>query len=343
MSPEAILPAPNSMRRVWFPFLWIGLLGIACKAAAMRSDDLGRVYFIYKLALALGVVGLAIWVVRSSGWRGSIRWPLAVIPCVTLFAFYTHLLPVEVILDGDAGIVEWRWRWAEPDQHLAVPEAASTATPPWEVTVNDFPAFLGGRAWAEVEHVRLARDWSDTSPRKLWRQPIGAGWSGYAVVGPYAVTQEQRANNELVVCYEVDTGKVVWRQADRVRWDPTGPGALGGIGPRATPTVHEGRVYVHGATGVLSCLDAQTGDVIWSHDTLDEFDAENVMWGKSGSPLIVDDMVVLSVGGANDRSLVAFDQQSGDVVWTAGNRPSSYATPALMTLAGTPQIVCVNE
>mgnify|MGYP002624783306 CR=1 FL=1 len=177
----------------------------------------------------------------------------------------------------------------------------------------------------------------------MWRQPIGAGWSGFAVVGDYAVTQEQRSNKELTVCYEIETGKVAWRHIDRVRWDPTGPGALGGIGPRATPAVYEGRVYVHGPTGIVNCLDAQTGDVLWSHDTLDEFDARNVMWGKSCSPVIVGDMVVVSVGGAKDQSLVAFDQQSGDVVWTVGNRRSSYATPALMTLGDTRQIVCVNE
>ena len=343
MNSESDVSPPAAMRRVWFPPLWIALLSIACVVATMRNEDLGRVYFVYQITTVMGIVGLAVWVVRSSGWAARVRWPLAVIPCLTLLAFYTHLLPVEAVFDGNSGIVAWRWRWAEPDQHLAVPEGAASATPLWKHAEHDFPAFLGGRPWPEVDNVCLADDWSARPPRKLWRQPIGAGWSGFAVVGAYAVTQEQRGNSEMTVCYEVETGKVAWRHIDRGRWDPTGPGALGGIGPRATPAVHDGRVFVHSPTGMVNCLDAQTGNVIWSHDTLEEFDAKNVMWGKSCSPLIVDDMVVVSVGGTKDQSLVAFDQQSGDVVWTGGKRRSSYATPALMTLGDSRQIVCVNE
>ena len=115
------------------------------------------------------------------------------------------------------------------------------------------------------------------------------------------MTQEQRGDQELVVCYELRTGKVAWTHADAVRWDPRGSGALGGVGPRATPTIHDGRVFTQGATGILNCLDARTGKLLWSHDTLAEHDAENVMWGKAGSPLIVDDRVVVSVGGADGR------------------------------------------
>ena len=115
----------------------------------------------------------------------------------------------------------------------------------------------------------------------------------------------------------------------------------------------KGRVYTQGATGIVNCIDCSTGQLLWSHDTGAKFDVENLIWGKSASPLIVGDKVVVSVGDAraNTRptfsqegtSLVAFDRVMGNVVWTAGDRRSSYATPILTTLAEVEQIVVVNE
>jgi outer membrane protein assembly factor BamB len=295
------------------------------------------------ISVALGLAGLAVWIVRSSGLSRRVRWTLAVAPVVLLAAYYLQALPVEAVLNGDVGIVGWRWRWAEPDRSLAVPRTAHSVSLNWVETPHDYPAFLGGGPWAEVHGVQLETDWDQHPPRLLWKQDIGAGWSGFAVVGDYAVTQEQRGEHELVVCYEIRTGKVAWTHADAVRWDPRGPGALGDVGPRATPTIFNGKVFTHGATGILNCIDARSGSLLWTHDTLAEHDAENVMWGKAGSPLVVDDRVIVSVGGHHEASLVAYDSDSGDQVWAASSRRSAYATPVLTELAGLRQILTVNE
>ena len=80
------------------------------------------------------------------------------------------------------------------------------------------------------------------------------------MVGNYAVTQEQRGDEELVSCYRVDNGELVWTHSDKARFDPADfQGGLGGIGPRATPTIHDGKVITQGATGIVNCLDAKTG------------------------------------------------------------------------------------
>lgn len=335
-------PAPGP-RRVWFPIAWVlGLLGLFV-VAKLRSVDQGVVNFVAKLAVAMGVIGLAVWVLRSSGLRSTLRWPLAIVPCLLLLAFYQQWWPLEAVMDGDAGIVGWRWRWEEPDQTLATPTPAAEEAIPWEPSAVDYPGYLGQRAWPEATDAGLVADWSAEPPKQLWRQQIGAGWSGFAVAGRYAITQEQRGPDELVVAYDLLTGNVIWSHADPVRWDPRGPGALGGVGPRATPTIHNGRVYAHGATGLLNCLNAASGVLLWSHDTLKEHRAENVVWGKAGSPLVVDDLVIVSVGGPDGKSLVAYDQTSGEVAWSAGSRRASYATPTSMTLAGVRQVVCVNE
>ena len=188
---------------------------------------------------------------------------------------------------------------------------------------------MGGGYWPEVKGVKLDTDWQSHPPQLVWRHEIGAGWSSFAIVGNYAFTQEQRGDEELVSCYKLDTGEPVWTHADAARFDPADfQGGLGGIGPRATPTIVDGKVYTQGGTGIVNCLDARTGRVLWSHDTIKETGAAVTIWGKSGSPLVVDGMVIVSVGAPADlelrekydSSLVAYDAETGKVRWAAGNR-----------------------
>ncbi len=157
---------------------------------------------------------------------------------------------LDPINDGDARIVGWRWVWnAKPDQSLARLEVAKPqAAESWQPTPQDFPRFLGTGYWAEVKDVALVTDWKSKPPELVWKRPIGAGWSAFAIVGPHAVTQEQRGPNEHVTCYSLTTGEPEWTHADATRFDPDNMGAgLGGVGPRATPTIHNGRIYTQGA------------------------------------------------------------------------------------------------
>ena len=187
--------------------------------------------------------------------------------------------------------------------------------------------------------VEFGRDWVADPPRLLWRQPIGAGWSSFAVVGHFGVTQEQRGEDELITCYNIDDGKLAWSHATPVRFDEK----LAGIGPRSTPTIFEGRVYTMGAMGNLDCLDGATGKVIWQHDVLAENDALLPKWAKSCSPLVHENKVIVSAGGSNGKSLVAYDATTGSEVWSGGDSLSSYSSPTVLTLAGVPQIVIVNQ
>jgi outer membrane protein assembly factor BamB len=295
------------------------------------------------VALGLGIVGESAWIARSSGLSRRWRWTLALALFLIPAGVVLQLSPIEVVFDGDLTVVDWRWRWAEPDRQLAAPVVSRQKSIVWSESPNDYPRFLGKGYWAEVEGVDLETDWQQHPPRQLWKKEIGAGWSSFAIVGDYAVTQEQRGDAELIVCYELRTGEAAWTHSDDVRWDPNARGSLGGVGPRATPTIHDGKVFTHGATGIVNCLDARTGAVLWSHDTLEETGADAVMWGKANSPLVVDDRVVISVGGTDDASLVAYDIATGEQAWAAGTRRSSYASPVLTEIARVRQIVSVNE
>jgi outer membrane protein assembly factor BamB len=120
------------------------------------------------------------------------------------------------------------------------------------------------------------------------------------------------------------------------------------------------RIFTQGGTGIVNCLDARRGKKIWSHDTAEEFGVPVTTWGKSGSPLVVDDMVIVSVGAlaAGDGgktagetilhdplncSLVAFDIKTGEIRWAAGTRPAAYSSPLVTELAGERQIIIVNQ
>ena len=205
-------------------------------------------------------------------------------------------------------------------------------------SLPEFPQFLGPSRDGRLAGPRLARDWTARAPRRLWRQPLGQGWAGFAISGEIAVTQEQRGDEERVVAYELRSGRPLWSHADRARYETV----IAGIGPRATPTIVGGRVFAMGATGILNALDLRSGARLWSRDVVKETEAQVPEWGRSCSPLVVDGRVVVIAGGTGGRRLVAYDAQSGETAWAAGEGGASYSSPTLATLAGRPQLVVLN-
>src|SRR6185503_8978166 len=100
-----------------------------------------------------------------------------------------------------------------------------------------------------------------------------------------------------------------WRHRDHVRFYESN----GGAGPRATPTLSNGRVYTFGATGILNALDARTGAVVWSHNVSSDTGRRVPAWGFASSPLVFDDLVVVAASG----TMTAYDAASGKQRWTA--------------------------
>jgi outer membrane protein assembly factor BamB len=209
-----------------------------------------------------------------------------------------------------------------------------------ELTDADWPAFRGRFRDGIVRGTEIRTDWDAKPPVALWRHPVGPGWSSFSVVNGLAYTQEQRFDDqdrdaEAVVCYDVMTGEQRWEHQDLGMFSHT----LGGNGPRATPTWYEGLLYSFGATGILNCLDAQTGKKIWSHDVLVENKIHNAEYGMAGSPLVYGDVVVVNPGGTEGKSLMAFNRLTGRLAWEQGADKAGYASPQISEVDGKPQLL----
>ncbi len=287
------------------------------------------------------------WFIGVSGLPRVVRFlPLAATVCGLCIFFYFNRV---AFVSGDL-MPTFASRWARTaDEKLAAASVQVTQVGIDLTTTSaaDFPQFLGPDRNGYLPAVQLAHDWDKQPPRERWRQPIGAGWSGFAAVNGYAVTLEQRGAEELVTCYEVATGKLVWSHAVPIRHETI----LGGIGPRSTVTIDEGNVYAVGATGIVRCLAGQSGELLWQVDLPAPFgsdaqqDLSLIAWGRANSPLVLKDKVVIPAGGPakSPTSLVALDKATGNEVWRSGQRQISYASPTLVSLQGRQQILIVNE
>ncbi|MEM8960773.1 MAG: PQQ-binding-like beta-propeller repeat protein [Acidobacteriota bacterium] len=324
------------MKRSWWPLVVVLLLFAGRLAWIWMSDGGNRQSQVMASAISLIVAGflILVWLLLMSPFSWGIRLRfIAAFALVVLMG--STLFRIEGV-DGDLRpIVGLRW-----GGELTTPTTGDAAMV--EAGPGDFPQFLGPARNGKIDSIQLDPDWESSPPELVWRQPIGDGWSGFAVVGNAAITQEHRGPDELVSRYELDTGALVWTYATQQRYETT----IGGTGPRATPTVAGDRVITVGATGHLAALDLVTGEALWSHELAD-FDVSTPDWGRSASPMVLHDTVlgstvIVPAGGTTDRpapALIAFDLASGDELWRSEAARNSYSSPVLFELAGYRQIV----
>jgi outer membrane protein assembly factor BamB len=228
---------------------------------------------------------------------------------------------------------------AQPDLQAAAPSASPTAEEPSPAAVTASTYWTGFRGPERDGHYRqqpVRADWGGALT-PLWKQPVGGGYASFVIADGRAFTIEQRGVRELAAAYDLATGRELWTSA----WNALFQGQ--GDGPRATPTWHDGRLYVLGATGEFRALDATTGRTLWRTDILADAGAGNIDFGMSASPLVVGNTIVVLPGGANGQSVVAYDRQSGKRVWGALDDRASYSSPMLVTLAGVRQILTFTE
>ena len=291
---------------------------------------------LYVLAIPVFSMGLVLWATITRRFPHSKRRltfvPMVVLCCGVFMVLRTGGLTAEFNND-------LHWRWSKtPEQALmaqasdapVVSNASGTTS-----TESGWSGFRGPQRDGVVHGVRIKTDWTASPPVELWRRPIGPAWSSFAVQNGRFYTQEQRGDEEIVSCYDVNTGKPIWRHSDNARFYESNAGP----GPRATPSLNNGRLYTQGATGIVNALDAATGDVVWARNAVNDTGAKVPGWGIAGSPLVVNDLVVIAAAG----NLIAYDLASGKTRWLGPAGGTGYSSPQLMTINGIQQIVLLRS
>jgi outer membrane protein assembly factor BamB len=230
--------------------------------------------------------------------------------------------------------------------------AAVSFIAPRHSDAADWPQYRGplrDGVWRETGIVETL----PASLRYRWKVPIEGGFAGPAVAeGRVYVTDRELAQGqaagenrwdirdpvrggERLICIDEATGRIIWVK----RW-PSQYAISYPVGPRATPTVHRGKVYVLGAMGDLFCLDAKTGDVFWSKNYVRDFGTEMNPWGMACAPLVDGDRLIIVPGGRNGAGVVALNLETGAEIWRSVEAPDpGYSAPVIVEAGGTRQLL----
>jgi len=218
-------------------------------------------------------------------------------------------------------------------------QSKMAAEPPPAIVKVQWPGFRGLHRDGHYDDYLIATQWPAEGLRPLWKEPIGGGYSSFAIADGRAFTIEQRRDAEAVTAYDVQDGRELWATTYPTKFDEM----ISGEGPRATPSFDDGRVYSIGGMGDLLCLDAKTGKEIWKLNILTDNRADVPYYGMASSPLIVQGKVIVQAGGPNGRSVAAYNKLTGKPLWRALDDPGAYSSPMLVELAGKEQLLVVTD
>ena len=349
----AVAAPPPARHRFWIPVSVLVLLAasLATPVVLLEFEKFPEdLQHIAMMAALFGVLGAAtiivLWWFFLSGFSWRTR--IAVVVLLGMIGsgfYYVIRKPIEFTLFKHLYLVpKFTFIWQKtPDEIRTAHKATEDKTelPPIDLTIKptDYPRFCGRDGDSVAHGPALALDWSSAKPKILYKRPCVHGYSSFAVAGNAAITIEQIDDKQTVVCYDRNTG--------HERWTCDQLGSFKNImgdGPRATPTIDDkGMVFALGATGILVCLDGATGKEQWQINILEDNASKNVLWGMSGSPLIVDDVVVVNPGvdpaKPAGRAICAYDRKTGKRIWAAGDHKAGYSSPRLATLCGVRQIL----
>jgi outer membrane protein assembly factor BamB len=202
---------------------------------------------------------------------------------------------------------------------------------------QDWPQWRGPNRDGKVTGFTAPQTWPKELTAK-WKVTVGAGDSTPALVGDKLYVFSRQAGDEVTTCLDPATGKELWQRKYPAQ-AVTGP-ASRHPGPRSSPAVAEGKVVTLGVGGVLFCLDAATGNVVWQNE---EFSKIVPQYFTAMSPIIVDGMAIAHLGGQGNGAMMAFDLPTGNLKWKWAGEGPAYASPVVATVAGTKQLVTMTE
>ncbi len=200
------------------------------------------------------------------------------------------------------------------------------------VAAEDWPQILGPGRDGVYRGVTLADSWPAAGPRVVWKRPVGQGLAGVVVASGRVIVFHRVKGEEVIESLDAKTGAPQWRLAYPTTYrDDFGFDE----GPRAVPVIADGRVFTYGAEGELTAADLATGKRLWSVHAMQQFGVRKGYFGAAGSPLVEDGRVIANVGGKDKNAgIVAFNAETGAVLWTATNHEASYSSATSATIGG---------
>lgn len=213
---------------------------------------------------------------------------------------------------------------------------------------NDWPIFLGATQDSKSPEKGIIAKWTANRPRIVWQTELGTGYGAPTIAKGRLFQFDRFDNKARVYSLQAETGKELWKFEYRTDYaDYFGYNN----GPRCSPIVDGNRVYAYGAEGMLTCLTADEGKLLWQVDTKKDFGVVQNFFGVGSTPVVEGDLLIVMVGGSPawaqtlgagnlDRAegdgsgIVAFDKFTGKVKYKITDELASYASLKLATING---------
>lgn len=204
---------------------------------------------------------------------------------------------------------------------------------------GDWPQILGPQRNGIGVAENLRTKWDSGKLTPVWSVDCGSGLAGVAVANG-TVVLFHRSREETLSAFDAETGKPRWKQSY-----PTGFQAqiVDDDGPRAVPTIADGRVFAYGAAGRLICVDAKTGDALWDRETHKEYNAPGGYFGAGSAPVVEGKLAIVNVGGPKGAGVVAFDVATSNPIWKTSDELASYSAPITATLGGQRRVLMITR
>lgn len=219
-----------------------------------------------------------------------------------------------------------------------------------QTAVVGWPVYRGPNGDGTTKEA-IKTPWTAESLKTIWTAPATDGFSSITTGDGIAVTLMTRDNDgvptETCVAWAANTGKELWAFPMKMaKYDGGGKsgdkGNDGGDGPRSTPSIAGGKVFVLGGNLDLYALDAKTGKEVWKSDLTKDYNAKNIQWENAASPILEGKLCIVCTGGKG-KSFLALDQGNGRPVWQSEDDAMTHATATPATIGGVRQIIFFTQ
>lgn len=213
-----------------------------------------------------------------------------------------------------------------------------------EISAQSWEQFRGENRNGNSTEKLTATDWTENQPELIWKKEIGSGFSELIISEGVIYTMiseiiDSIAGFEYVAAFDELSGDEIWRsKVDSIYFDEDG----WGDGPRSTPAIDDDFIFTLSGHGKLTANSKKDGSFKWQRDFVKEFGSTTPRWGFASSPLLVDDKVIMEVGGTDSRAFMAFNKKNGKTLWASSDGNASHDSPLLTTIEGQEQIIFAN-